>query len=337
MTPVLWTICAGLSFLFAFVFSGFLSRKRDFLPDIPNQRSSHTRTTPRGGALSFLPPFFAATVFGADGALPYLLSASFACALVGLVDDARGLPVRPRLASQLIIASLFCLGAAPPEFTLPGVAYVTGWSARFIQVLWLVLCVNFFNFMDGLDGLAGLQALFTSTLLALVLSHIGGFSPLSQGFVLLAFALCGFLVRNLLQSRLFMGDAGSYFLGFLFGGAGLLSRSAEPSLADLTTVVTILLLPFLLDAGVTLVKRSIRRENLFHAHRDHLYQWLNRAGLSPLQVGLFFLMWNALSLPLLSLLFQKAPNSQVAAGLGLYTLAFLTAHLILEKECRRRI
>lgn len=238
--------------------------------DMPNERSLHATPTPRTGGVGVMVGVLAAgawlAVLGSPGRPEglALLGAGLLAGL-GLVDDRRSLSARFRLLAQVAVAGLFLAtaGFEPP------------WWAWPLLGLGLVWMSNLYNFMDGADGLAGGMALFGFAFLAAAAWLAGetGLATLAAG---VAAAAAGFLYFNLHPARIFMGDVGSVPLGFLAGSLGLTgwSRGAWPLWFPLLVFA-----PFILDASVTLVKRALRGEKVWQAHRSHYYQRLVRLGL----------------------------------------------------------
>lgn len=321
-----------LCFIGSFVTVGILKSIPGFLPDIPNPRSSHTRTMPRSGGIGFILPVFISMFWIAfnqqpatGAALVTLALGSLTFALIGLMDDAFALSAQLRLFLQLVAGIAVCSFGGPDRFNLFGLIEITGKPVLFIQILWLVGCVNFFNFMDGIDGLAGFQAIFVSLLLGFTLSIDSGNLPpqgllynppemlkgLSLIFFSLSAAMAGFLIWNLPPARIFMGDNGSYFLGFLFGYCGIIlpfnqairyptaliiNHEYSPVLLTDFSLIFLLLSPFIFDAAITLWLRFREKRNVFQAHRDHLYQLLFRRGWGRGKILLFFQVLNGIVL-----------------------------------------
>lgn len=291
-TPVV----AFLAFVMSFVGAGVLTRL-NVLPDRPNQRSMHTKITPRSGGIALLLPFLGSLlIFTVSGGWSEQLAAVLAGAalfsLIGLVDDAVQLSALVRLILQITGASALCWFAGPRALEIFDVVVLSGPACFAFQVGWICLAVNFFNFMDGMDGLAGVQAFFFALSAGIMILVSGQESPaLGKSLLCLASSILGFLCWNLRPSTLFMGDSGSYLLGFIIGFLPLVwgppvtaSRPFElrPQQAagglDFTFGV-ILFAPFLLDAGFTVMRRLSEGQNIFVAHRSHLYQ-LMRSRLS---------------------------------------------------------
>lgn len=185
-------------------------------------------------------------------------------ALVGLVDDRFGLPARLRLLAQVLVAGAYLALLGPAGGGLEVLALGLG----------LVWMGNLYNFMDGSDGLAGGMALFgfSAFAAAAVLAGQEGLALMCAG---VAAGAAGFLVFNFHPARIFMGDAGSVPLGFLAGAFGLAGREsgAWPLWFPLLVFA-----PFILDATVTLLRRALRGERVWQAHRTHYYQRVVQMG-----------------------------------------------------------
>jgi UDP-N-acetylmuramyl pentapeptide phosphotransferase/UDP-N-acetylglucosamine-1-phosphate transferase len=227
------------------------------LVDRPGPRSLHGAPTPRAGGAAL----WVAAVAGVfvAGTVPHgALAAAGLVLVVGLVDDRFGLPAAVRLAAHLAAAAVFVIGS--------------GLAAAWI--VWMVVVVNFYNFMDGIDGLAATQAVITGLGVALADWHPAAVA-LGVG---LAGASAGFLPSNWSPARLFMGDAGSGFLGFSLAALPLLAPRDRTAGAALFVAASLGL--FLLDAGWTLARRAARGARIWEAHREHAYQGLVLGGWS---------------------------------------------------------
>jgi len=239
------------------------------LVDLPNERSSHVRPTPRGGGLALV---VAITVgcLAVPGPLPLAVApalwAALPIAAVGLIDDRHGLSARVRLACHLL-AALACVLAlsAPIEPAWPRTLLVA------VSVLAIAWGTNLFNFMDGIDGIAAMQAIFVAGAGALLLA--GNAPPVAAALWVIVAACVGFLVWNWAPARIFMGDVGSGFFGFLLAAIAVLTV-----LQGLMSLPVWLILwgTFIADTGVTLARRVLRGERWWSAHRSHAYQHLSR-------------------------------------------------------------
>lgn len=257
------------------------------LLDIPNDRSSHTQPTPRGGGLGFIVAFTVTGAIAVYIGVPNSPQGGFIVplqmglvliplAILGAVDDRRGVPVSIRFLVHLLAAgaAITFFGFFPqPWLTSLGMLGVI--VAITFTAIGMTALINFYNFMDGLDGLvAGVTAVQLG-FLAFYLNQ-----PI---FWLLVTALLGFLWWNWSPAKIFMGDAGSTVLGASVAIALLNgSNNYDPARAWSALAIT---LPLVSDATYTLVRRLLRGENIFKAHRSHLYQRLHQAGWSHAQVA----------------------------------------------------
>lgn len=265
---------------------GAWARRRDYL-DVPNDRSSHIVATPRIGGVALVLGVLGGVMVlhVAAGAISremtIVLAGGIGIAMLGLVDDFRDLPAPVRLAVQASVATAVVMSAGAA--TLPGVG-ADGWVASLVTVLWLVALTNAYNFMDGIDGIAGAQALVGGAGWAAV-GALAGVPQLAGLGLLVAAASGGFLLYNWHPARVFMGDAGSGFFGFLFGAFSLVPSAGG---AALWWCAVLLMWAFLIDTGFTLIRRASRGENLLSAHRSHIYQRLVLTGRSHRYVALVY-------------------------------------------------
>ena len=209
--------------------------------------------------------------------LPILLQPGCLLASVG------GVPALATHAAGALLI-LFAVGFWP-SVDLPFVGSVHwGWLGVPLAFFWVVGLTNAYNFMDGIDGLAGSQAVIAGVGWA-GLGWLRGEPLVSLLGLLVAGSSLGFLLHNWPPARIFMGDVGSAFLGFTFAALSVLAAQQNPRLA----VAGILLLwPFIFDTIGTFLRRLRRRENVFAAHRSHLYQRLVIAGYSHRTVTLLY-------------------------------------------------
>ena len=249
------------------------------LLDVPNARSSHTTPTPRGGGVAMVASFLPAVLWlAATDTIDWppaaaLLGAGAGCALLGFLDDRGHIPARWRLLGHFAAAAwaLVCLGGLPPV-AIFGMTVDGGWLAQALAAVYLVWLLNLYNFMDGIDGIAAVETI-SVCLGAAALYGLTGHGTVNPAGVwlplLLACAALGFLAWNFPPARIFMGDAGSGFLGITLG---ILSLRAATSAPPLLWSWLILLGVFVVDATVTLLRRLARGERVYQAHRSHAYQ-----------------------------------------------------------------
>jgi Fuc2NAc and GlcNAc transferase len=300
---------------------------RTSMLDVPNSRSSHTSVTPRGGGAAIAATVLLAVVLlGFSGALDPQIAIGMggggtAVALVGWFDDRGHVPVLWRaLIHGAAAAWLVYWVDVPAELRAGSWSIDVGGAAPVLAVLGLVWLTNLFNFMDGIDGIAGVEAVSVASVggTFLLVSGMRGLAAVS--FVLGACTL-GFLYWNWPPARIFMGDVGSGFLGFLLGGLAIVAAATD---AVPLVVWLILLGVFIFDATVTLLRR-IPRERVYTAHRRHAYQRAVAAGFSHRSVALAVLLLNAVLAVVASvvLAFPDSAVVSVLAVIGLLGVAYL--------------
>jgi Fuc2NAc and GlcNAc transferase len=199
------------------------------------------------------------------------------------LDDRFHLPARLRLLIHFAAAgwALWQINGMGP-LHLGRIVWDLGWVGQLLALVGLVWMINLYNFMDGIDGLAGLQALSASGLGGLLLAW-SGLGGLAEGALALAGASAGFLVWNWPPAKIFMGDVGSGFLGFVFGVLAIASAKERPWLL---WPWLILLSVFIVDSTLTLIRRLTSGERWYEAHSSHAYQHAARRWGSHLKVTL---------------------------------------------------
>ena len=249
------------------------------LIDVPNARSSHTVPTPRGGGVAIVLSFLLLVpLLSIFSLLPWasawgLIGAGAGVAVLGFLDDHGHIAARWRLLGHFSAAvwALFWLGGIPP-LTIIGVVFDMGWIGVVLSLFYLVWMLNLYNFMDGIDGLASVEAIAVCLSVSLIYALMG-FSSLAWAPLLLSFTVAGFLYWNFPPAKIFMGDAGSGFLGVTLGILSLQAAWASPALL---WVWVILMGVFVVDATFTLVRRLVRGDKVYEAHRSHAYQYASR-------------------------------------------------------------
>lgn len=247
--------------------------------DIPNARSSHSTPTPRGGgvaivvALLMILPVLNALGLAAFEYTVALGGGGALVAIVGFMDDHGHIAARWRLLGHFIAAVwalMWLKGLAP--LSLFGMSVNLSWLGHALAAFYLVWLLNLYNFMDGIDGIASVEAVLTC-LSASLLYVLSGLIEFIWPPMLLAAAVLGFLFWNFPPAKIFMGDAGSGFLGIALGIISLHAAWVSPVLF---WVWLILLGVFIVDATVTLVRRFVRGDRVYEAHRSHAYQFASR-------------------------------------------------------------
>jgi Fuc2NAc and GlcNAc transferase len=296
MTPdeLRWAVWAGVTSCFGtYLFSRSSIGVR--LLDVPNTRSSHTTPVPRIGgvamAIAMLTAFAGAAVFGA---LPpqltiALVGGAAVVALIGILDDARGVSPAIRLAVHIAVAVWTVAWIAGMNTGLPFPDSVTLHPVRaLILVLGITAAINFYNFMDGIDGIAGAQAVSVG-LVAFALFSYKDLHALTIIPLVTAVAAAGFLVWNWSPASIFLGDCGSGMLGYVFSVMVIASsRGGGVSLIQWSLLLGV----FAFDATVTLVRRLLHGDPVWIAHRRHAYQRAVQAGFGHAAVSTAVIMLN---------------------------------------------
>ncbi|MFH2218512.1 MAG: MraY family glycosyltransferase [Pseudomonadota bacterium] len=271
--------------------------KRVRIMDIPNERSSHDVPVPKSGGIAIVAAFVVGLValwFFADNTLfaknffPAFVFASLFVAAVSFYDDLYDISPSVRLASQVVAAvAVMMFGLTICQINMPGVGPVRlGFWGYGITLIWVVGLTNAYNFMDGINGLAGGTAVITCFFFSIVTFTLGSSFTYLITYSLMAGTL-GFVVFNFPTGRLFMGNVGSTFLGFVLAALAIVAAFHDPSHTSLF-VMPLLLFHFIYDTFFTFVRRLIKGENVFAAHRSHLYQLFNRLGHSHTTVSAFY-------------------------------------------------
>lgn len=254
---------------------GYALRRQ--LIDQPGERRSHGQATPRGGGIAIVAVLLLAILVIAIRAPEHGAGLGLAAtglllvAGIGWIDDHRPLPATLRLAVHVIAAGVLCLGLASAGAGPPDLA---------ISFVLVVVLVNVWNFMDGINGIAASQA----ALAALAYAIFAGEGPILWLGLALAAAACGFLPFNFPRARIFLGDVGSGTLGYAL--AALAGLSSIQSDGAAWMLLGLPLLPFLVDASLTLLARIVRAERWWEPHTQHAYQaWSRRRGHAPVTVA----------------------------------------------------
>lgn len=261
--------------------------------DHPNQRSLHQTPIPRTGGVAIMGSLYLGVVIvvilgwirsspvesiaGLDSIGWTIVMVTGVVSIVSLMDDRRGLSIAVRFGVHFLAAFLLVIGAGLmlPSIAVPFIGFIKlGWIAVPFTVVFLVWMTNLYNFMDGMDGFAGGMTVIGCGLLGYLgwQAHhpvISVIAPLQSA------AAAGFLAHNFPPTKIFMGDVGSVSTGFLV--AALIVLGCRDNVFD-PWVPLIVFSPFILDATVTLVRRALRHEKVWEAHRNHYYQRMVLSG-----------------------------------------------------------
>lgn len=316
-------VVAVATFMVSWTATGAVTRhlRRRHILDHPNERSSHSVPTPRGGGWGILAALLPAKVAIAwysseTGQQFAILAGAGLLIAVSWADDRRGLPALTRLAAQAVAVAAGLMVLPAESLVFQGL--VPLWLDRVAAGLCWLWFVNLFNFMDGIDGLAGTEAAMIGLGLALVGLLTGSNATQVWTGLAAAGAAGGFLVWNWHPARVFMGDVGSVPLGFLLGWI-LLGTAADGQ----WTAALLIPLYFVADATITLARRLLAGKRIWQAHREHFYQRAVQAGRSHATVVRTVFMVNA-GLAGIAVASIQWGWPALAAGLGL--VAWLFSH-----------
>ncbi|MDQ3072206.1 MAG: glycosyltransferase family 4 protein [Bacteroidota bacterium] len=291
--------------------TGFLLRylRRKGVMDIPNERSSHVVPTPRGGGLGIVVSVLSLSMIyiliTGEYRFIYLLAPALVMSFVGWLDDYKGgLPSGIRFLAQIVLALIVILAFGGIEyFPFPApLDFKLGYASIPISLIWIVGVTNIYNFLDGIDGFAGTQGILAAFAFAAF-----SMDPHLRMISLITGAACvGFLLYNWSPARIFMGDVSSAFLGFFFASLPFLGTEKlcmSLTRTDYFFAMGVFLWFFLSDGVFTMIRRIIKGEKIWVAHRSHLYQRLVISGLSHSRVvmiigatalllyAVFFIRW----------------------------------------------
>lgn len=277
----------ALSVVAAFIVSALLTRSfcdpvsQMHLLDHPNERSLHSRPTPRSGGVAIFVALGVSTgicslgadltplLFGLGAGVGFVAALSF-------LDDRKGLPVSVRLPGHLVAAVLLVMGGLSlPALSLPGIAWHwPEWLGVFFSLVFLMWMINLYNFMDGMDGFAaGMTVIGFGTFA--MLGYLAGNTVFLTLNLLIVSATAGFLLFNFPPARIFMGDTGSSLLGLSAGGLSIFG--AREGVFPFW-VALLVFSPFIVDATATLLRRLVHGDQVWQAHKSHYYQRLVQSG-----------------------------------------------------------
>lgn len=284
-------LCIFFGFAVGTIYAGKAMRKciELGLYNEVNERSSHKTPTPRGGGYAFagLTSIFSLIwlYFSAEVEnhtyLTTLTLSSICVAYLGWLDDRYNISAKLRFSCQLLAVGL-CVYTLPPVLG----EFMPVYAEKIIFTLAWVWFINLYNFMDGIDGIAAVQATFMALLLSMFMPNI---API---LLVLAGSVMGILRFNWHPARVFMGDVGSTYLGFIL--AGFMFYSLTLNLAAGFWTSLIISAVFTLDATFTLIKRILKGKTPWQAHKEHFYQRATSMGMTHSQVVIRVIFINIL-------------------------------------------
>jgi len=289
-----------VSFLFVVSITPFLinfGKKYGFV-DTVNRRKIHRGAIPRIGgigiALGTLFPLFllffynnsvSQVLFGSSENISVIIGGGLSIALLGLVDDIKGVKAKWKLAFQLALAvAAWMSGFAITAVSMPWGVVQLGWFGFFFTVLWIVGIINAFNLIDGMDGLSSGISFF-ACITIMTLSIANGYMFVALVSAALAGAVVGFLIFNFNPAKIFMGDAGSMFIGYILAVLSLKNQSKGHTIVSLLIPVIAMGLP-ILDTTLAFVRRFLRNQSIFVADRQHIHHILLSKGWNQRKVVL---------------------------------------------------
>lgn len=263
--------------------------------DIPNNRSSHSLPTPKGGGLSIVIIMIVTIILlscedliAIDITMAMIIGLIIV-SLTGLVDDLINLSVWKRVLAYLtsISISLYFVGGLD-DISINNYSVHLSYAGYLASLFFLFWLVNLYNFMDGTDGFAAIQTISVSLFICYLLFMLNDM-PLFILFFCLIVSTTVFLFWNWFPAKIFMGDVGSCSIGFLFGLFAVYTASRD--LISLSVWV-ILLSPFIGDATFTLLKRILKKEQWYKAHNSHAYQKIYQSGYKHNELAFSLLVLN---------------------------------------------
>jgi len=337
-------VIAAVAFIANYLFTkwyiGFARKNK--ITDIPTDRSSHSSPTPRGGGIGFVFTSIIAIILYAlingylisAGLLVFIFTAVI-IALMGWLDDKFNLSRRVRFFVQAAAAFavlLFMVNLSVVKVPMLFEINI-GVAGFLLGIIFISGATNIYNFMDGVDGIASVQ-LFGVTIGWMFLSWIWHEPLLFSINLILFVTVLAFLKYNWSPAKVFMGDAGSLYLGFFCATMPFIAayQSDVLNIQDTIWYGIILLWPFLFDGTFTLVRRFSNGENIFEAHRSHLYQRLNIIGVSHAKISLLYLSFSAFMAAFVVLFTFSNDFYKLALIVIFIFLSLVYASIISKKE-----
>jgi UDP-N-acetylmuramyl pentapeptide phosphotransferase/UDP-N-acetylglucosamine-1-phosphate transferase len=318
---ILFISAASFSLIGTAILVHFLPQLNWF--DVPTHRSNHQNPTPRGGGIAVT--FTAAAFLLVAGANTHIVWAAIFLGVVSLIDDVRGLAIRPRLIAQLLAIAYGA--SAFSGYSITGGIIPLWLEIPIVALVWMWF-INLYNFMDGIDGITSAQTISIALGIFILgmMTHTVTTGMQADATILVA-AMLGFAVLNWHPARIFLGDVGSVPLGFLVGYLLLL-------LAAKGEWAAALILPayYLCDATYTLAKRALRAEKFWQAHSEHAFQKAVRSGYRHDDIVKWIIALNMVLIVLAAL-----STINLTCGLIALTVAYVLSFVLMQKFARMRV
>ncbi len=322
------------------------AKKHDVV-DAPGLRKVHRTPIPRIGGIAFIVPTLAVVLplFFSDDSIGrsfrdakwefvVLLLMSSLVFTVGLIDDLRPLPGRVKLASLIFASLMVCAsGATLRSFGVGSWEVQFGWAAWPITVFWITTITVCLNLTDGLDGLAGGIAAIVCGMIAL-LAYLTDQGAMAVLMLALLGSVTGFLFFNFYPAKIFMGDCGSMFLGFVIGAGSVVCQTKVPTVVGLAVPLLALGVPVLDTAFAVIRRRVFERRSMFAPDRSHLHHRLMELGLHQRTVVIIIYAVTTISASVgVFMLTVEGGWSLVLLGIGLLLLVLMFASLHSKRYC----
>ncbi len=290
----IYLFALAFSFIFSCIFTNLVSKtalKKGWITK-PNHRTIHNGSIPFGGGISIYLAFLVSVILISfllrqnqkmAASLPIfinlLIPATFIF-ILGLIDDLTELRSRYKLLAEIIGGVLlFALGIKIPLSDIINNPLVEYFISLFLTISWVVLVTNAINLIDGVDGLAGGITAIASIFLFFFTTLFLNISVISILYLVLAGSIIGFLVYNFPPAKIFMGDSGSLFIGFLLSAITIISCQKTISACPFIITAVLLAIP-LTDTGWAIIRRLKKHQGLFHADKEHIHHSFLKAGFS---------------------------------------------------------
>lgn len=300
--------------------------KRIGLIDNPNERSSHSIATPRGGGAGIWISFLVIGFLLQDSYYRLLIYAAGCIGLLGLINDRFEISSKLRLLFQLILSAVIVAAYANISFFAHPTSLLINLLFFLFFVIFILGTANFYNFMDGINGIAGISTVVAFSLMAYFSYYLAQDMNIFILSIALLPACLGFIPFNFPKAKVFMGDVGSVFLGFV-SASFVVTLSSDISIF---LCLSMFLCTFYGDALVTIHHRWRKGENLTKAHRSHLYQYLsNELGYAHWKVSIIYALTQFFFGTLALYAYTKGLIWQVVL-LGVFGIVFVTTYKVVK-------
>ncbi|TXL66664.1 undecaprenyl/decaprenyl-phosphate alpha-N-acetylglucosaminyl 1-phosphate transferase [Cerasibacillus terrae] len=319
-------IALGSTFLLTYPVKKFAIKIRAV--DFPNHRKIHKEVTPRLGGLAIYLGFMLGLVFlwPEHEHMPEIIAGSFVIVLTGMLDDKYTIRPIIKLTGQLIAASfLISSGMIIEKITLPFIGVVElGFASVLITVLWIVGITNAINLIDGLDGLA--TGVTTIALISMFIMAIIDAQMIAAFLcIVLIGANLGFLYHNFYPAKIYMGDTGSNFLGFMIAVVSILGLFKNIALFSFIIPVIVLAVP-IFDTFLAIIRRIRNKESIAMADNKHIHYRMIHSGYSHRATVLILYGFSFL-FGLLAIVFS---NASITTSLIITIFVLILLHIIAE-------